>query len=302
MITKLKQGVLSSFIIKIVALVTMTFDHVGLFLMVIRPYSHDILEIANIFRIIGRLSLPLFIFMIVEGVIHTKNFNKYILRLGIMASLISTVLLIVAYGNFGEGTSSIAGAGNIFLDLTLSALAIYLLKHRDNLIKSLTLLPLGVSIISFVVKCYEFSSGASVIWYPSWLYLQYDWFSVLLAIMFYMAYKFADYYISLAKEENNIDESIWMVNGNYQILVKVLQVFSLVIISLLFYAFIYIWPKGVFWDEKTQLYAMISGAFILLYNGKRGYNAKWFQYGSYLYYPLHLLLLVIIYIAINGGL
>ena len=117
-----------------------------------------------------------------------------------------------------------------------------------------------------------------------------------------MSYKFADFYIKLAKEENNVDESIWMTNGNYQMLVKILQVFSLIVISILFYAFKYIWPKGVFWDAKTQLYAIISGAFILLYNGKRGYNAKWFQYGSYLYYPLHLMVLVIIYIISNGGL
>lgn len=300
--TRFKQGFLSSFIIKIIALVTMTFDHVGLFLLVMNPYSYDVEQISNVFRTIGRLALPLFIFMIVEGVLHTKNFKKYILRLGIMATFISTILAIIAYGNFGEGASSIAGAGNIFLDLALSALAVYLLKREELWAKSLTLLPLGISIISFVVKSYEVSGGGTVLWYPSWLYLQYDWFSVLLAIMFYMSYKFADFYIKLAKEENNVDESIWMTNGNYQMLVKILQVFSLIVISILFYAFKYIWPKGVFWDAKTQLYAIISGAFILLYNGKRGYNAKWFQYGSYLYYPLHLMVIVIIYIISNGGL
>jgi len=47
---------------------------------------------------------------------------------------------------------------------------------------------------------------------------------------------------------------------------------------------------------------MISGALILLYNGRRGYNAKWFQYGSYLYYPLHIVALIVIFIISNGGL
>ena len=45
----------------------------------------------------------------------------------------------------------------------------------------------------------------------------------------------------------------------------------------------------VYWVPGIQNAAMIAGAFILLYSGKRGYNAKWFQYGSYLYYPIHLL-------------
>ena len=61
---------LSSFILKIVALVTMTFDHVGLMLEMLYPTKLDILEMAGVFRIIGRLALPLFVFMIVEGVIH----------------------------------------------------------------------------------------------------------------------------------------------------------------------------------------------------------------------------------------
>ena len=50
-------------------------------------------------------------------------------------------------------------------------------------------------------------------------------------------------------------------------------------------------PEWVNWDILIQNVAIVSGAFILLYSGKRGYNAKWFQYGSYLYYPLHLLVI-----------
>ena len=46
---------------------------------------------------------------------------------------------------------------------------------------------------------------------------------------------------------------------------------------------------------KIQLFAMFSGAFVLLYNGRRGYNKKWFQYGSYLYYPIHLGIIFLIF-------
>lgn len=75
--------ILSNFWLKIIALLTMTIDHLGYLLPSYNP------ELANVFRYIGRLALPLFCFMIVEGAIHTKNFKKYALRLGIMASIIS---------------------------------------------------------------------------------------------------------------------------------------------------------------------------------------------------------------------
>ena len=298
----LKTGFISSFIIKVAALLFMTIDHVGLLLQVMSEGDIVTLEIANVFRSVGRLALPLFIFMIVEGVIHTKSIKKYLARLGFMAVFISIILLVIAYAPLGIDTSSIAGAGNIFLDLLLAAIAVYLLKQENPYIKMLTLLPLAISMVSFSVKAFEFATGNTVLWYPTWLYLQYDWFSILLAILFYFSYKFADLYINYANEANGIDKSVWLANGNYQILVKVLQVFSLVVVSFAYYAFKYIWPQGVFWDPDTQLYAIISGAFILCYNGKRGYNAKWFQYGSYLYYPLHLMVIILVFIIANGGL
>ena len=54
-------------------------------------------------------------------------------------------------------------------------------------------------------------------------------------------------------------------------------------------------PWGYTWVLDIQLFAIVAGAFILLYNGYRGYNKKWFQYGSYLYYPLHMAILYLIF-------
>ena len=79
---------LNSFWLRIIALLTMTIDHIGACLD---------FRVFFIFRLIGRIALPLFVFMIVEGVLHTKNFKKYALRLGIMAALISLVFIIMEY-------------------------------------------------------------------------------------------------------------------------------------------------------------------------------------------------------------
>ena len=297
----LKSGFISSFIMKIAALLFMTFDHIGLLLRVVGPYQRSIIDLSNAFRTIGRMALPLFAFMIVEGVIHTKSFKKYLSRLLIMALFISAILAVITYVNFGFDTSSISGAGNIFLDLSLLAITIYLLKQDNKLLWLITLLPLGLSIISFSVKSYEFATRETVLWYPTWLYLQYDWFTIVLGIGYYLANKAFNAYVIYSKERNGIDESIWEIDNNKEFAIKLLQIFALVAVSIFYYLFVYFWPEGVFWDAKTQLYAILSGAFILFYNGKRGYNAKWFQYGSYLYYPLHLLVIILIFIIVNGG-
>ncbi len=293
---------ISSFILKIVALVTMAIDHVGLLLQTLYPTNYNILELARVFRGIGRLALPLFVFMIVEGVIHTKNIKRYLLRLGIMAALISVFFMVLEYSSFREYAHGLLRAGNIFLDLTLIAISIYLLKQPTLWKKFIILLPIGYSILCFIVKGIEVSQMIDINWFPAFLTMQYDWFSLLLGVGFYFSYTLADAYIKIGEPQNHLDKEMWIQNGNYRLLVNIISVFMLAFVSFLFYLTTVFWKAGVYWDAKIQLYAIISGALILLYNGKRGYNAKWFQYGSYLFYPLHLIIIVVVFIIINGGL
>ena len=299
-----KLRIFSSFWLKIFALFFMALDHIGLAIVSFFPFTRGVAEVSNVLRGFGRLAMPLFVFMIVEGVIHTKNIKKYLLRLGIMATIISIFLIIITYVKFDFDTdvTVLTGAGNIFLDLLLIAIAVFLLKQENNYLKILILLPIGISFASFFVKAYEYATGNAVLWYPNWLYLQYDWLSVLLGVGFYLSYKASDIYINLTSDKTGMDKSIWEANGNYRTLVNLLSIFVLIFFSVAYYLFKYIWPRGVFWDSSHQLFAIFSGAFILLYNGKRGYNAKWFQYGSYLFYPVHLIIIVGICIIISGGL
>ena len=293
----------SSFIIKILGLVFMVCDHIGLALVAFFPYDMNVIQASNILRGFGRLALPLFIFMIVEGVIHTKSVKKYFLRLGIMAGLITTILIIVTYVNFGDDFNLVPlqGVGNIFIDLLLTAITVYLLKQENNYLKFLILLPLGISFASFFVKAYEYATGAAVHWYPNWLYLQFDWMSVVLGIGFYYSYKIADFYIENTTAKNGVDKSIWEVDGKYRLLVNIISLSVILFVNIIFYLFKYIWAEGTFWDANIQLFAIFSGAFILLYNGKRGYNAKWFQYGSYLFYPVHIIIIIVICALVSGG-
>lgn len=70
---KLRQG-LDGFTIKILALIFMTLDHIAYFLT-------GVIDVPIWFHWIGRISAPLFIYMVVEGFYHTRNRKKYMIRL-----------------------------------------------------------------------------------------------------------------------------------------------------------------------------------------------------------------------------
>ncbi len=71
---------LNVFQLKCIAIVSMVFDHVGLIF-----FPDEI-----VFRAIGRISFPVFCFVLVEGFIHTHDQWRYLFRLGLFA-LISEI-------------------------------------------------------------------------------------------------------------------------------------------------------------------------------------------------------------------
>ena len=76
---------MSSFVLKIIAAVTMFIDHAGLLLF----------PEWDFMRIIGRLAFPIYAFCIAEGFRHTKNRKLYFLRvflLGLVCQIVYTVV------------------------------------------------------------------------------------------------------------------------------------------------------------------------------------------------------------------
>ena len=70
--------------LKIIAMIAMTCDHVGLQLLPQFP----------ILRVIGRLALPVYAYMIAEGCRHTRDRRKYLLRLASLAALCQIVYFV----------------------------------------------------------------------------------------------------------------------------------------------------------------------------------------------------------------
>lgn len=69
-LTKTRPG-LTGNQLKIIAMITMTCDHVGLYLLPQFP----------LLRVLGRLALPIYAYMIAQGCRHTHDRKRYLLRL-----------------------------------------------------------------------------------------------------------------------------------------------------------------------------------------------------------------------------
>lgn len=97
-----RHKILNSNIIKIIAVIAMTVDHIAW--AVFPGYSKEFLPI--IMHIIGRITCPVMCYFIAEGYYHTKNIKKYTVRLFVFA-IISHFAYIFAVGDFIDWKSFI---------------------------------------------------------------------------------------------------------------------------------------------------------------------------------------------------
>ncbi len=105
-----KYQIMDGTALKILAMISMVFDHVG-----------DMFFPGALWmRMIGRLAMPIFSFCIAEGYSHTKDKNRYLLRMGGFA-LISEIPFDLAF----EGRIGLSHQ-NIMLTFFLSILALML--------------------------------------------------------------------------------------------------------------------------------------------------------------------------------
>lgn len=145
---------MSRFQLKILAIVTMLIDHTGAIL-----FPHIL-----IFRMIGRLSFPIFAYLISEGLLHTSNVKKYMLRL-LLFALISEVPFDLAF----QGAIYYPQKQNIFFTLFLGLAAIAFL--REYFTKN------SVMAVAFAV---------AMAFFAEILHTDYGWFGVAVVILFYI--------------------------------------------------------------------------------------------------------------------
>ncbi|MCL1925364.1 MAG: conjugal transfer protein TraX [Defluviitaleaceae bacterium] len=218
--------------IKIIAIVTMLIDHIG----------HILFPTELLFRYFGRIAFPLFAFLIANGAVYTKNINKYLARLGILA-IVSEPLFDRMLGrqlNFFMHT-------NIFytLFLAVAVIAIFKFTKEKNLI------------LSYVVF-FTASYAAYII--ANYISTDYMGLGVLLIL------------------------SLYVTKNSKLLLPFVISAFMFALYGI----------------GNFLTFSLLSTIPIYLYNEIQGFNNKILQWGFYLFYPAHILILIVIRALVYG--
>lgn len=109
--------IMSSFVLKIIAIVCMFCDHFG----------DAIIGHLSILNVIGRIAFPIFAFQLVIGFINTQNIKKYVTRL-LIFSLISQLPFMGLMYIMNSNVFTL----NIFFTLLLSILALLVYNKISN--------------------------------------------------------------------------------------------------------------------------------------------------------------------------
>ncbi len=281
---KNKHLILNQFYLKLIALLLMSIDHIGVFMQVFYSNNDLLLSVANILRIIGRLAFPLFILMLTEGIRHSRNTKLYLLRIGILTTALMISQILIYY--FID--KSIQYAYSPLIDLSLCALMLYLLKRKDQF-SFLAILPIVYLIFAFIVQIIEKSQNINITFFPFYLRPGYSLMALLLTLGFYYSLDLAKLFL---KDNNLTDDEL-----SIKTVANIINCLFLLLVNLL----VYLLALNVnldIWNASIQTWSICASIFLLIYNGKRGYNKAWFKYGAYLYFPMHIVIIFIVFYLI----
>jgi hypothetical protein len=226
--------------LKWIAMITMTIDHIGYWLITDPTWY-------LLARSIGRLSFPIFCFLIAEGYKHTRSVPQYLMRIGAFALGIEG-LLFVYFLISGE---NYVLTESIFLPLSLGLLALILI-HRKEWYLKLLVIPLA--------------------WLAGALNMSYGTYGIAMILLF------------------------GVIKGPTLRFLGFLFL-SFFFIQLPLVNLTYLFPYAGM--SELQWLAVAAMIPISLYNGKPGpKGGKWF---FYIYYPVHILVLAGIKMAMDAG-
>ena len=244
---------MSALALRILACVCMLLDHIGYSC----PGWHFL-------RYIGRLAFPIFVFLMVNGYLHTSSRLRYALRFGLFA-LISQIpfTLFCGYDSFFQ-------RGNIFFTLLC---ALLMLWATDSLLKGK------------LTRWFAFLPGlfATAVFFFNLFPSDYGLKTILLALTFRYLSKRKLLTVFASFLAIFLPQLVGYAQDLLRLLLGQNPVFYL--------------PDAWTLTQAVSLLALIP---IFLYNGKKGkqpghlMTAKALQWGFYLFYPLHMLLLYLI--------
>lgn len=226
-------GLISGSTLKIIGCILMIVDHVGCILF----------PRIMFFRIVGRLAMPIFAFLIAEGCYYTKNKLKHFLLI-----FISGMIFLIGVWIFSG-----MWYFNIFIQFSISVLYIYLIQYLQKFISSKdnkifkTIISIIIFSISLMIGYYLFK----------FIPFEYGFFTTLLPV-----------FVSMLYIKKYSESKIIKYIDNH---------FTKVFITFIFLILIYIEFR-----ISIQIYSLLSIPILLLYNGEAGCKKmKYFFYLFY---------------------
>lgn len=143
---------MSSFLLRLTALLCMGIDHAGLALF------------PNIgaFRCVGRPAFPLYCFLLVQGVLHSRDLRAYARRLLLFALLAEIPFDLLTFSRIASGVEQ-----NALFALLLGLLAVQAVRSLDKQPALAALAVLLLCIVSMLLR------------------VQFGWLAVALCLCFY---------------------------------------------------------------------------------------------------------------------
>lgn len=259
---------LNSTQIKLIALFTMLLDH-------IHYYISPVLSIPIWFRWLGRISAPLFIFMVAEGVRYTKNIKAYLLRLYIgfifMNIFNFVIMKYVPNPNYITITNNIFGT--LFLIVFYSVCFLSLSPKNRNYFKpSTAIIFLVISVlINYLSLSFDISIGN---------YMPYEIIPNIFPCLYFVEGGFMFVLLGIF---------ICMLRDNRKVQLIFYSLFSLFLLFQLIktegFDLNYIFNINYQW---LMVFAIVP---MLMYNTEKG---KGLKYLFYVFYPVHIYLLYLI--------
>ena len=149
-----KYEILSGSWLKVIAMVTMTIDHMAVFL----PYFHEHPTLYFAMRTIGRVAFIIFAFLLSEGFIHTHDKRKYGRNLAVFA-IISQLPYSLIHNHFLFYSHT-----NVGFTLLLAFLGMLAMEHyKEEKIKLIAILA-TIIIVTLLVKPVRSFAGVGLVW------------------------------------------------------------------------------------------------------------------------------------------
>ena len=207
----------------------------------------------------GRVAFPIFAFMAVEGYFHTRSFKKYILRM-LLFAVLSEIPFDLMYG----GTWFYPVHQNVLWTFLLSLLGVWLMEQVRK--KGKTWMYLLVCVLVLLAGL-VLGTLCTVDYYGV---------GVLTVFVFYFLH----------------GRKWWCFLGQ----LAALYWLNVELLGGLMYP---VQLFGMEFELCQQGLALLALIPIWLYRGRQGYHSKPFQYLCYAFYPVHMLLLVVVLNFIN---